>query len=556
MGGLRLSGDHSATERPQRPWPARVVLPAVLAVAVLVRLRYVLAGDFPLNDGGMFYVMTREVLDSGFRLPMFTDYNGLHLPFAYPPLGFYLAALLSRLTGSDPLLWMRIVPFTFSVAAVAAGWLLARAVLSESRLAAAAGLALAVQPEAFAWQLMGGGLTRAPGYFFALCTLYLFWRALRAGGMRYAVLAGVSAALTVLSHLEAAYFVALSCLLFLVVCGITGARLRRAVVAAVVAGVGVAPWLLVVVQAHGLAPFRHAGETGRVAGALWAAGALLLGQLTREPFFPLILAFALLGVLTVWRTPWRWLPLWLVTVWVLMPRGGHIYASAPLALLAAVGAVWGLGRVMSMSEPPAPSPPLESQAGRAMLPSRLAGVLAAYAILAALLSGPVALAPLPGAERQAMQWIRGETAPVAQFLVVTGFGVDTTRGRGGGLDGLRGWGLDRGAEWFPALTGRMAPATPQGREWQPDFSGAVERYFALQQCALRDGRCLIEWADHYAPAARYVYIPKEPPSGPGWDGEGCCTALRASMRLGTLYRVVYDGPGATIAERVEDGPRS
>jgi hypothetical protein len=40
--------------------------------------------------------MVEDLIASGFRLPIYTEYNQLNIPFAYPPLPFYLAGFVSR----------------------------------------------------------------------------------------------------------------------------------------------------------------------------------------------------------------------------------------------------------------------------------------------------------------------------------------------------------------------------------------------------------------------------------------------------------------------------
>lgn len=54
---------------------------------------------FPINDGGLFYVMIRAIQANGFRLPDYVHYNGLSIPFVYPPLGLYVGAGISSLLG-------------------------------------------------------------------------------------------------------------------------------------------------------------------------------------------------------------------------------------------------------------------------------------------------------------------------------------------------------------------------------------------------------------------------------------------------------------------------
>ncbi|MEJ5225591.1 MAG: hypothetical protein WHV44_14130 [Anaerolineales bacterium] len=55
-----------------------------LTLAVLlggaVRFLPGIQAGFPINDGGMFYVMTKELVANGFALPHLTGYNGLNIP--------------------------------------------------------------------------------------------------------------------------------------------------------------------------------------------------------------------------------------------------------------------------------------------------------------------------------------------------------------------------------------------------------------------------------------------------------------------------------------------
>ncbi len=103
----------------------------IFSVAVLlglaVRLPFVLNTDFPLNDGGLFYTMVRELQANHFRLPLFTSYNGTNIPFAYPPLAFYLAGILQSLTQWDLLSIFRFLPFFINLLCIPAFYSLALA---------------------------------------------------------------------------------------------------------------------------------------------------------------------------------------------------------------------------------------------------------------------------------------------------------------------------------------------------------------------------------------------------------------------------------------------
>src|SRR5690349_23108814 len=83
------------------PMTATAAAGLAIVLAVVVRTWLVLSRDFPLNDGALFYIMSKEVGDHAFRLPAMTTYNAANIPFAYSPLGFYLTALLHTITGAS-----------------------------------------------------------------------------------------------------------------------------------------------------------------------------------------------------------------------------------------------------------------------------------------------------------------------------------------------------------------------------------------------------------------------------------------------------------------------
>src|SRR3990172_8870389 len=80
----------------QPEWHA-VILGTALILGAAARILPPLIAGFPLNDGGMFYVMIKDLSGNDFRLPLFTTYNLAEIPFAYPPFGLYVGAILARL---------------------------------------------------------------------------------------------------------------------------------------------------------------------------------------------------------------------------------------------------------------------------------------------------------------------------------------------------------------------------------------------------------------------------------------------------------------------------
>ena len=87
------------------------ILGLALFFGVFVRILPALLSEFPINDGGMFAVMMRDLQANNFLLPAYTTYNYSNIPFAYPPLGFYLGAILENFGISELqiLLWLPVI---------------------------------------------------------------------------------------------------------------------------------------------------------------------------------------------------------------------------------------------------------------------------------------------------------------------------------------------------------------------------------------------------------------------------------------------------------------
>src|SRR6266542_303859 len=150
---------------------ANLIFVLALFLGTFIRFNVTLLANFPINDGGMFAVMVDDLKTSHYLLPAFTTYNHLNIPFAYPPLGFYLGRIASDLFGWSASQTLRWVPAFFASLSVPAFYWLARRLLKNKYYAALSTLFFALMPRAFSWYVVGGGLTRSPGQLFMLLTL-------------------------------------------------------------------------------------------------------------------------------------------------------------------------------------------------------------------------------------------------------------------------------------------------------------------------------------------------------------------------------------------------
>ena len=524
-GSLRATGVQALIRATSRVDAWRAGLVATFVLAVAVRARHVLLAGSPVNDGGMFAAMSEDIQRAGYALPTFTTYNHADIPFAYPPLALYLAAIVDDLTplSMQDVYWL--LPLVGASLAVVAFYALARTCFTDRLTVLLATAAFALTPRAFEWLVMGGGLTRGLGIAAALAALAAFRGGVEHRSRRAIGLAAVLAAVTLLSHMEAAVFLA---------SGVALTALERRdrwtlaawAVAATGATVLAAPWWATVVARHGLEPSPASAEHGGSLVAngrapLWVWQTVIDPVFTAEPFFSFVGALGALGALLA-LAHGRWmLPAWWALIIVFHMRSFATFTVVPTALLAALVVVEvGIPAAREVIRR-APS----QRAGRWRI------ALVAGAAVAVMLYGAVEpnrgearlLRPVSEGDQIAMQWIAIRTPEDARFLVIP----------------EREWFGDREGEWFPVLAQRESLGTPQGLEWVGGaFEDRADLHARARFCASQHADCLEALAED-APFT-FVYLPA-----------GCCAPLRTSLRDDDRYVMRYLG-SAAVFERVAD----
>lgn len=509
----------------------------VLALAAIVRLQPLGASTFPLNDGGLFSHMASDLARNGFLLPRFTTYNGEAIPFAYPPLGLYLTAILSLFLGGDPTEVTRFLPAVLSTASVLAFYLVAAELLRSRWRGVVAAAAFALLPRSYMWLIVGGGVTRALGLLLALLALHQGIMMLRRHRLVHVVGTAIFGGLTALAHPQAAVFLAVSVVTLLGFHMFRG-RGSVAIGQTALAGAGAflvaSPWLAAVITAHGFSTLLSAGRTGLDPGI--GASQLLGLAFADSPVFDLFTALGVFGILVrIARRQWM-IPSWLLLTIVLDPRAGMTYATVPLALSVVPILAEVLARVVPAH---AAWASLESATPLVVLRARPASAILVVLLLFVALrttsrSAVDQINPLHGLQPDhvtAMAWVHDHAPAEATFAVVTN----------------RYWEGDYVSEWFPSLTGRTSVATVQGSEWSgfTTFLQRLAMFQQLQDCATRTAGCLEEWVRVWELQRPYVFVPTGQLFGPRSPTD-CCPALRETLMASVDYRVIYDGPGASI----------
>ncbi|MDB5698270.1 MAG: hypothetical protein JWN69_1074 [Alphaproteobacteria bacterium] len=415
-----------------------LLLGAVIIAAVAFRLYLVATTDFPLNDGGLFYAFVQAVAKTFPGLPDVASYNDLTMPFAYPPLSFWLGALLTRF-GVDPLTVVHIAPFIMNILYVL---LFALVLLRSGRsplFTAITLLFFCVVVRSFVWLVMGGGLSRGLGSIFLMLTMLAITIPGRERGPSLPAwrlaLAGAAVGGALLSHLEWGIDAA-GCVILSRALGSPNFRdfVRSNLIAGSVASLVIAPWLVFVLSSLGLAPLLAAGGSSE-----WGLSATV-GHLISFVLFSTHNPLVLLGcAILVRRRDFFW-PAFALMCMVLTPRHAPTPMILGFAVFFAQAVVstydYLLGRLRSQQ-----------------LAGGVTAMLAAFFVTYQAYNLAVSrtdFTPLARELRDMMGWMKANHPGSASIIV-----------------NERRWWVDASAEWFPVLAGARSVNTLQGREWLP-----------------------------------------------------------------------------------------
>ncbi len=452
-------------------WADLIFMLAVL-VGAFMRFNPTLLAGFAINDGGMFAVMVDDLKASRYLLPVFTTYNHLNIPFAYPPLGFYLGRVAGDLFGLSSLQVLRWVPAFFASLSVPAFYLLALRLLKNKYYAAVSTLFFALMPRALSWFVMGGGLTRSPGQFFMLLTLAAVIRLYEENRRADIFWAGFFGGLAVMSHPEAAVHTAVSAIFLWIMLSRKRIAFIHSLFVGLIVFVVTAPWWATVIHYHGVEPLLNAAATGQ---KLLAWTHLVFFVFTEEPFATMIAILGLIGIAHRLLHRDYLLPLWMAIPFFVEGRSAAGPASIPLAMLAAIGLV---DVILAATQPKAANEAEQSDQVSSVERNVFIYVLL-YLIFSTYQFGlQLSNATLYPPDQAAMIWARENTPEDSRFLVLTGTSSVS---------------CDSVLEWFPALTGRQSIYTVQGTEWTKgaDFNDYVRSTYPVQKClSTGDVSCL------------------------------------------------------------------
>ncbi|RME57381.1 hypothetical protein D6779_08800 [Candidatus Parcubacteria bacterium] len=421
----------------------------LMLVGGVVYFTPVVVRGMPLGDGGLFYRFIQVILHNEFMMPATVLYNGESLPFAYPPLAFYVAAAFVRMTSFSLLDVFRWLPPVLLLFHIPLFYILTAQIFDAPFFKIGATLLFVTDYLRYEWLLMGGGIARALGYGFALAGGIFLVRFIKKPTMRMLFLASLLGGGVALAHSGTAfaYLLYLEGAIIYVVLKTprTASRIRTIITYHAMAGGTIAlvsmPWWLHVYFSYGLAPLHSALFSGHKG---WYVSIL---QWPFWPYIPLVLSGWILfwASIGLWNPNYRfrgWLFLCVSAAFLLAPRAPLRYSAVCMAWLAQMGIE-------------IPWRHLE----RHILVRR---IFAAWVVTTLVVASVWQAVQIPGLTRNDMAFmmnLKNITVPDNYLLV---------------LPLPAGWGGDFYHEWLPALTELKSPWLVQGSEWNGHSRERIE----------------------------------------------------------------------------------
>ncbi|MBX0286296.1 hypothetical protein [Haloarcula salinisoli] len=507
-----------------------------LLVGLAVVALYLATNDYPAYGAGLYVETADAIRANGYALPATVPHYGPEgVPFAYPPLMFYVLALL-RDVGAGAFATSLYLPPLFTLAALVPTYLLGRDVVGDRRAGTAAALLLVLNPQVLEWHISAGGLVRAPAFVFALWGSYAGLRIFRDGAREW-VLPGL-AAVALVAHTHPTYtiFTVATYLLFWVGYDRSPTGFLRGAVVGFGALALALPWLGTVVSHHGVAVFSGAAGTH---GGLFGVVYRLREWGPTGAVVPMVAAVGLLG------TRHRVLGAWTAAVWLLFAQPRFTYTVGAIAMVAAVvelaerGYADSVVTAVDSALDRGASETADRPDGGVARPAAPARVVVAALVVLSLVglgglgyefAGADGTTPefVDDDDTAAMAWAADETEPGATFVV---FGD--------------------AAEWFPVYTDRTILVSPWGAEWRgPDtYEAHLDAFVNGSECANRS--CAEAAMATVDADPDYVYLPNGAYTVRG-DYERANGTLAASFAEHPRYERAFENDGVVVFRRLSD----
>jgi hypothetical protein len=439
----------------------------ILSFCALITIRDALIYIFPVGYGGLYALFSEQIVKNHFILPLTIPFYGPGgIPFAYPPLSFYLMAVINYLFRLAPLVYLRFAGPVLFLACSIPMFYLTKKITHSAAIACIASIFLISYPQSFVIHGEAAGMTRALALFFSLSGLYFFLRALDEFTLRITFFSGLFFGLTVLTHPTYAVFFMLSALSFSLTCGNLFKGIKVGAAVAMVGALVSSPWWLTVYFRYGANIFTAPSKSRETLGFIPLLGdpakllsnlAYSVSQFSRIPILP---GAAIIGlVLCLFRRQFP-LPVWfLIAGWISLGEELFLY---PVMMITAATLIVVTAQNISVHKTP--------------------GAVAASGLFAFLIFGSIYLPGMqkiytyaPAISEDSIKmgaWLQTNSPPTSTYLFVTPNGDE--------------------AEWLPYFTRRTPSFSSWGGEWINTYQKQLHALLDIQTCAQNQSLSCVE----------------------------------------------------------------
>ncbi len=437
--------------------PYYVILLCILVFGIAVRVGHLLLVDthLPFALGGLYLEFAQKIVDHGYALPKTIPFYTLGgIPFAYPPLPFYIEAVALDVFAVPWYAAVNGLPIVASIVALLSFVFLIRSLQINRRTELIAVAAYASMTAAFSQQVEGAGIAESFGSLTLIWAAFFLTRSYRRRSSGDAMAGGVMLGLCVLASPGSAYA---SLPTFVIFGSVMVTRLRAwslVGLAGILWLAVCAPYLMIVTSNHGLhvflSPFVHAHWGGSMGMLMIDVIARFLSfRVESGSYFLFWDALTLFGALRA-MTERRWaLIMWFVVLFAI-PREGQWMAAIPASVFAGMGGDELLRYVETKT---------------AVLPSEQARRMQFWMTIAVALGFIIGnlyfyFNSIPGAN---------EVLSQDQFTV-----LKWAEGHLEGDQALVVMASNAALEWAPQIARRTVLNEPYGAEWQPKELDRIE----------------------------------------------------------------------------------
>lgn len=479
------------------------ILIIIIIYGFILRWQYLSDSEFPLNDGGMFYNMIQDIQHNNNLLPAYTTYNDRDIPFAYPPLPFYITIFLSNLFHLQILDIIKYLPFVSNLLAIPFIFLLVQEICGKDKLPLLTTFIWTIAHPSYKWLIMGGGLTRSLAYTFSIICLFCVIRYFKNGNKTTLLIGSIFGGLTLLSHLEIFWSTAITIFIFF----IFNKQFKKLIIPIGLFFLGclliASSYIINVLQNHGIQPFLNSFSSGEFHIASSLAKMLIYNFVDESPV-SFISIFSFLGILySIYKKEFIYI-VWFISLVILDPRSADRSTILPISILASIAITEIiLPNFKKNGNLPTTNSRIESlfkeTSKHISNPSFwVLGIIIFQMLIISftqIYSNNQGLGSIKQADYIDMLWVKQNTPSGSTFLV---------------LSSVADWQLDRYSEWFPVLANRTSINTVQGTEWLPNnaYSSSEEKYKNLKQCFYTGSICVTNWLNRNSYKADYIYITK------------------------------------------------